>query len=933
MRLTNIRISGFKSFVDKTEITLSEKRTGIIGPNGCGKSNIIDAVKWVLGETSKHIRGDSIDDVIFNGTDSRKPNDYANVELIFSNIENRIGGQYAQYDEISVKREVTRDGASKYFLNNSHCRRRDILDIFMGTGLGPKSYAIINQGTASRLIESKPEEFRVYLEEVAGISKYRERKRETENKISHTKDNLERLNDVISEVTKQIKTLERQAIQADKFKKLSEEKKSIKSEILAISIRDFQENIENKNKKIESKKTKLIKKQSEINSINTKIEKLKINYQSTNEEMNETQKQYYDALSEVGRTEQAIEYEKDGVQRNKHQYEDALKSIEKIRKRLSADNDELTNLKNEIGNLDTKKSECKNKTDKLEKDKININNKLEDSKKIYERNIKNLYENTQNIKIDKQKIDSFEKDIERIRNDIDEYSLTSQKILVELEKIESYELDIKIKEYQSEKSIFNRLLKNLNNNQELINSSNKINSILEGIKDVVKTIQSNEYESAKKNEQIKNDIDSKISSESTRLEELINNLDGTKNLIIQSDIVIKDLEVIVSDSEKEISKLNSNLNNFINNYNQEKNNLHNLELNIETKKVKISNLVNNIQVSNNELLSMSGNVEILKNNSHSPDNKLGELEKTLAKNLEVQNIKDQELKKKRIEITALTEQMSNLESNKSEVTSSIENIRYEISEDEKNIQEVVGQVKSTKEQLNELAVDKKSILDADIDYDLSKWKKRESEIVSAIDKMGPINLAAIDQFKEYEERKSYLTMQKEDLLSALNSLEDAIKKIDKDTKERFKDTFEKVDRKLQEIFPKLFNGGKAYLKMTENDLLKTGVAVFASPPGKKMTSINLLSGGEKALTALSLVFALFSLNPSPFCMLDEVDAPLDDVNIERFCNLFTEMSEKIQFIVITHKKITMEYVEQLIGVTMGEKGVSKLVNVSMQDEY
>jgi chromosome segregation protein len=226
----------------------------------------------------------------------------------------------------------------------------------------------------------------------------------------------------------------------------------------------------------------------------------------------------------------------------------------------------------------------------------------------------------------------------------------------------------------------------------------------------------------------------------------------------------------------------------------------------------------------------------------------------------------------------------------------------------------------------------KSILEADINYDLTKWKKRESEVTSAIDRMGPINLAAIDQFKEYEERKSYLTMQKDDLLAALNSLEEAIKKIDKETKERFKNTFEKVNNKLQEIFPKLFNGGKAYLKMTENDLLKTGVEVFASPPGKKLTSINLLSGGEKALTALSLVFALFSLNPSPFCMLDEVDAPLDDINIERFCDLFTEMSEKIQFIVITHKKITMEYVEQLIGVTMGEKGVSKLVNVRMQDQ-
>ena len=329
---------------------------------------------------------------------------------------------------------------------------------------------------------------------------------------------------------------------------------------------------------------------------------------------------------------------------------------------------------------------------------------------------------------------------------------------------------------------------------------------------------------------------------------------------------------------------------------------------------------------------MSGNVEILKNNHHSPDSKLSELENILSENLKIQNSKDEELKQKRIKITELAERISILEKNRSETSSLVENIRYEISEDEKSIQEVVGQVKSIKEQLQELSIDKKSILDADIDYDLTKWKKREAELSSAIDRMGPINLAAIDQFKEYEERKSYLSMQKEDLVAALNSLEDAIKKIDKDTKERFKDTFEKVDKKLQDIFPKLFNGGKAYLKMTENDLLKTGVAVFASPPGKKLTSINLLSGGEKALTALSLVFALFSLNPSPFCMLDEVDAPLDDVNIERFCNLFTEMSDKIQFIVITHKKITMEYVEQLIGVTMGEKGVSKLVNVSMEQE-
>ena len=932
MRLTNIKISGFKSFVDKTEISLSAKRTGIIGPNGCGKSNIIDAVKWVLGETSKHIRGDSIDDVIFNGTDTRKPNDYANVELLFSNTENRIGGQYAQYDEISVKREVTRDGASKYFLNNSHCRRRDILDIFMGTGLGPKSYAIINQGTASRLIESKPEEFRVYLEEVAGISKYRERKRETENKISHTKENLDRLNDVISEVTKQLKTLERQAIQADKYKKLTEEKKSIKAEILAISIRDFQEKIQNKNNKIETKKTRREKKQAEINNLSSQIEKIKINYQSLNEEMNDTQKEYYDALSEVGRTEQAIEYEKDGAQRNKQQYENALESIDKIRKKLNIDNDELDHLNKEIISLDTKKEICSKKIKKIENDKYNVALEFEKNKTLFDKNIKTLYEWKQNTKNDRQKIDNYNNDIDRIKRDISEYSETSQKILTELKKIESYELDVKIKEYHLEAENFNSLLDNTNNNEKLLTISNKIKLILDGIKDIVKKIQSNEYDLAKKNEQIKNDIDSKISSESKRLEILITSLENTNKNLTQFAKDISNLEDANKNIEKTISKLNSSLNNINNDYNQEKNLLHSIELNTETMKVRISNLVNNIDTNNKELESMSGNVEILKNNHHSPDSKLSELENTLSENLKIQNSKDEELKQKRIKITELAERISILEKNRSETSSLVENIRYEISEDEKSIQEVVGQVKSIKEQLQELSIDKKSILDADIDYDLTKWKKREAELSSAIDRMGPINLAAIDQFKEYEERKSYLSMQKEDLVAALNSLEDAIKKIDKDTKERFKDTFEKVDKKLQDIFPKLFNGGKAYLKMTENDLLKTGVAVFASPPGKKLTSINLLSGGEKALTALSLVFALFSLNPSPFCMLDEVDAPLDDVNIERFCNLFTEMSDKIQFIVITHKKITMEYVEQLIGVTMGEKGVSKLVNVSMEQE-
>ena len=929
MRLTSIKISGFKSFVDKTEIKLSAKRTGIIGPNGCGKSNIIDAVKWVLGESSKHIRGDNLDDVIFNGTDTRKQNDYANVELLFSNTENRIGGQYAQYDEISVKREVTREGASKYFLNNSHCRRRDVLDIFMGTGLGPKSYAIINQGTASRLIESKPEEFRVYLEEVAGISKYRERKRETENKIKNTKENLDRLNDVISEVSKQLKILERQAIQADRFKKLSEEKKLVKSEILAISIRDFQEKIESKNKKIESKKTLLEKRQAEVNSINSQADKHKIDYQELNEEMNEIQKQYYDALSEVGRTEQAIEYEKDGAERNKKQYEDALESIEKIKNRLNSDNDSLVILKREIEALETKRSNTRDQRVDLEGNKNNLRNILDEQKELLEKDLKTLYELTQNNKSNKEKVVRLDKDIVRVKRDVEQYTATSEKIFTELKKIESYELDIKINEYQKEVELFKNLLKS--DNSDAVSSANKLQFILSEIKEVVKTIQANEYDSAKKNEQIKDGIDKKIHEEVTRLSEMYENFQETEREIVINNNNIKGLEDDTNIRKNKIDNIKNDLRDAIRLFDTEFKNSHNLDLDVERKKVQVTNLINNISNNDKELDANTGNIEILKSSNITPNGKIGELELVLTGKLNNQNEKDLLLKEIRAKITTLTNTISILEKSKLESSKSVDNIRYEISEDEKNIQEVVGQVKSIKEQLVELGINNQSILDADINYDLSQWKKKENELSSSINRMGPINLAAIDQYKEYEERKSYLTMQKEDLLSALEILEDAIKRIDKDTKERFKETFEKVDEKLQEIFPKLFNGGKAYLKMTENDLLRTGVEVFASPPGKKLTSINLLSGGEKALTALSLVFALFSLNPSPFCMLDEVDAPLDDVNIERFCNLFTEMSEKIQFIVITHKKITMEYVEQLIGVTMGEKGVSKLVNVSMKE--
>ena len=645
MRLTNIKISGFKSFVDKTEIILTKNITGVIGPNGCGKSNVVDAVKWVLGETSKHIRGDNIDDVIFYGTDTRKPNDYAYVELLFLNTENKIGGQYAQYDEISIKREVARDGVSKYFLNNSHCRRRDILDIFLGTGLGPKSYAIINQGMATRLIESKPEEFRAYLEEVAGISKYRERKTETQIKIKNTKENLERLNDVVSEVLKQLRMLERQAIEADRYKKLLEEKKIIKKEILAIYIRDYQENIEDKNKKIEVKKTQLEKRQSEINKINLELEKLKRQYQEFNEELNETQKQYYDALSEAGKIEQTIEYEKEGAERGKQQYENIISSIDKIKLRLNQDSENLEIYKKDILSIENKKNDCIRTQSEIESVKNKLNNTLSSKKKELEDSDKKIYELTQEIKSKNEKIDLSKNEVIRIQKDINENIETSKKISIELKNIESYELEKKIINFNNDVANF---IDESNSNSEL-----KIKAILKNIKNtldtiskVVQKIQSNEYDFAVKNEQIKNDIDKKIGSEKHRLDLIKQELHDIENFLIKSTSEIDNLNKYNASIRETITNINKEIDEVTQKYNTLINDLHNYDINTEKNKIQILNLESNILLNSQELESMTGHIKLLENNSNNPKIKLTELEENLLIKLEIQSAKEEKLKVK-----------------------------------------------------------------------------------------------------------------------------------------------------------------------------------------------------------------------------------------------------------------------------------------------
>ena len=928
MKLNQIKMSGFKSFVDTTTINISNDRTGVVGPNGCGKSNIIDAVKWVMGDTSKHIRGGSLEDVIFNGTDTRKPNDYAFVELIFSNTENKIGGEFAKYDEISIKREASRDGNSKYFLNNSHCRRRDIIDIFLGTGLGPKSYAIINQGTASKLIESKPEEFRIFIEEVAGISKYRERKKETESKLLDSKSNLDRVEDILKEINKRLFELKKQSEDADKFKKLNEEYEKIRAEVVAISIKnhlDKAERIKIENSKIETQKEKL---NSEIVKKNNEIENITKEYDSKNQTYNEIQKKYYELMTEAGKIEKSLEYEQKSEKEKEEQTKNKKESISSIKNRIEASNSSL-----EINNKKLKEHERDVSviTDQVKLLEKNIdetsklkNERSEDLNHLINENNKylNLRESINS------KIEDNENQISKISENINDIEKNIKKLELSIKENELNQLNNEIEMFTKD----SEKLKEIHNNEAFKSFKITINRLLQYINNISKlskSIQKKELENIKKNQEMKADYEKKIKDEQDEinnlnysLEDLSSKVNEYTEFIENSQVDIENIKKNINDLENLVDKKNYQLK-------EANKKFYEHTLNIETLKVK--NITTESQLSDykKNLLSLEEELSLLISSDDKSGDKVERIRIDLQQKLKLVKDEESHLEDINTDISSLTEAIERLNDEKLKLNSELEAKQAKINDGKNSIEVIFGQTTIFNEQLEELGVKFDNLLEEDKEYSLSDWKKNEDSLKRRIERMGPINMAAIDEYKEYESRSIYLTEQKNDLLSSINTLEGAIKKIDQETKARFQNTFDKINLELSRIFPKLFNGGKAHLKILGNDILTAGVEVYACPPGKKLSSINLLSGGEKALTSISLVFALFSLNPAPFCMLDEIDAPLDDANIDRFCQVLKEMSNNTQFIVITHKKPTMEYVDNLIGVTMGEKGVSKIVDVNL----
>ncbi len=728
MRLKSLKIAGFKSFVDPIQIDFPGIMCGIVGPNGCGKSNIIDAIKWVKGELSpKSLRSESLQDVIFNGSDTRKPVSHCSVELFFDNSENFLGGEYLEFDEVSVKREMGRDGQSNYFINNASARRRDVQDLFLGTGLGGNSYAIIEQGIISSLVGAKPEELRSYVEEAAGISKYKERKRETESRIRRTSENISRLKDLEDEVKRSIRRLNAEANLTTKYKKLRDKEKEYQKFILSDEMNEL--------KKLMNQSEK------ENKSIDKDLEKID-----------------GDRLALVGKRDV-----------NKTQLMESLKKLEDEQRGFF---------------------ESGAKISLIEEKEKTFTNRIQELLKEEEKNITNLKDLS-------KELDSAKSDLSKVDTKVLQNILSDSKNIIE--RIET-------------------------------NISKKDSDFIE------KSLE----EFWKKG--YKHGI-----GESGEAVETINTLRG--QFASRNDQITKDIGSMKKDLIKEKAEL-------------------------------------------------SGLIDIRKNQE--------------LKVIELRSNQDK-----------ANEEMRLIESEITKLESEKERIMQQRNEKEVNKRTIEIDIKEKQEKLDsysevrDIEGEKASIF-----QDLEKLQKR-------IMNLGPINFAAPETLEAEKQRKETLSGQIEELEISLNKLDEAIKKIDMESNKSFHNCLNSVNKYLEEMFPKLFGGGFCKLDLLEKTE-DSGLILMARLPGKKNTKLSQLSGGEKALTALALVFSLFSINPAPFCLLDEVDAPLDDDNTSRFINLVNEMSEKVQFIFVTHNKISMEKSSHLLGVTMRDLGVSKVVSVDVE---
>ena len=894
MRLSKIKLSGFKTFVEPTTLSLPSTIVGIVGPNGCGKSNVIDAVRWVLGESSaKYLRGESMSDVIFNGSSLRKPVSTATIELLFDNTDKKVGGEYSKYNEISTKRVITRDGQSRYFLNGTKCRRKDITTLFLGTGLGPRSYAIVQQDTISRLIEAKPDDMRIFLEEAAGVSKYKQKRKETESRIKNTRENLNRLNDIREEIEKQLRRLKTQSNAAKRYKKYKSREKEIHAEVLFSRINSLLFKLKDNQEEVQQHQSAFDQNLTELRKIEADIEEQRVADTEATQNFNNAQKDHFELQSKIARLEQSIEYEKELESQKSFNVQEIQKELERINKEHKEDSGQINQISSALS--------------KLEQTIItasSIVNGLEQTLNELEGNLQGVSEQNE----------SMTNEINELNTVVETESVKISVLSKQMTQIDDQKRTIK--NLHEAESIFKQLEKEIESSKiyfdpqsfEII--TNKLDLLGEKLVSLSLKFQTIEQEITKNEGQINS---------------------SKKNLKLAKG----KLNELATDKEK-LDQQKIGLSNEINTYKQKINSqrpsLQKLELKAESNRSTISALKNAMnRLESQKIQIKAKSLEITKGTRKKSD-PTAEVKEQLKSLLNHSLESEQTLNTLREQLENIQATLRNYEIDRTNKNAEVNQSREILEKYKLSIRELEVRKEGLDDQLSANGYSYESIKESIVEtLNETELEQELEKILRSIERLGPINLAASNEYEEEAKRKDNLDSQFDDLNRALDTLNGAIKQIDDESMKRFNETFAKVNIGLKKHFPRLFDGGKAYLELEKDDPLDGGVIVMARPPGKRNSTIHLLSGGEKALTAVALLFSIFELNPAPFCLLDEVDAPLDDTNVARFCEIVKEMSDSVQFVVITHNKTTMELTNQLIGVTMSEPGVSRLVTVDLDE--
>jgi chromosome segregation protein len=1159
MRLTKIKLAGFKSFVDPTQINFPSNLTGVVGPNGCGKSNIIDAVRWVMGELSaKHLRGDSMTDVVFNGSAARKPVGSASVELIFDNADGKIGGAYAGYGEISLRRQVGRDGSSVYLINGTRCRRKDITNLFLGTGLGSRSYAIIEQGMITRVIDAKTDDMRAFVEEAAGISRYKERRKETEVRIAETRENLERLQDVRDEVEKQIRHLQRQAATARRYQALKEQERRLGAEVLALRLRELDSGAEVHDATVRARELAMQAELATQRAAEAAIEKQRAVHTAHTDGLSAVQARCYEVGADISRLEQSIEHTRELRERQRADLTQTQASHAELCTHIGRDEAELAAVRAQLATLAPECAAAQRTESDAAAQLEASEQALQDWQQRWEAHTAAAGAAERTVQVERARLEQLDSQLRRLASQAERLaaerdSLGTQEMGEELTQLELEEsrsrshseaagaalaaAQARVQTARAAQLAAEEALERARGSREAaraeltslealqaaalsahageasewlrstgLGGRPRVAATLDvepGWERAVETALGDYLEAVCVEEldalspalatlaagsvtliegrsgsapasadtlarhvrgpvAVTRALGSVLTAASlaealrgraalaegqsliTREGEWLGRdwlrvsrgadpragalgreqrLKGLRSAAAASAERVREAEAglasareILQRIEAERELLQGELQRTLAQHAEQAGTLQaararaehasqrgvrlqqdagevasertattaahehaaqeiaqaltahaaltaaaaalsaerderraalavarggaqtaqlaarDLHVQLEARRSTETSVAQALRRMSEQREQLSRRRAELEQELSSGDEPIvrmqARLNETLALRLTVEgelSLARGALEEAEVALRALDEQRLAAEQRVLAAREAMEQARLAAQETHVRRAALAEQFTQTGCEL--AAVQAQLPPEANVPV----WEESLTAARSDIERLGSVNLAAIDELREQGERKEYLDRQFTDLTSALDTLAEAMRRIDRETRTRFEDTFERINAGLRDKFPRLFGGGHAYLELVGEDKLTAGVAVMARPPGKKNSTIHLLSGGEKALTAVALVFSIFDLNPAPFCLLDEVDAPLDEHNVGRFCDIVRDMSSRVQFVFITHNKGTMELASQLIGVTMNEPGVSRLVTVDVDE--